>query len=187
MAIFQTKEEREEKLASKVDIRWRTYSLANWLLVLEYRSFGWAYCGKESEVVDDGYETTVSNGYARTRHKTHIVKYACFKRSQGYQKNFLFSLLEFLSAILSRIRVFALNIVAIPLIVCFLTASESPEIATAIAAVYGVLIGGTILVSILGSVVRNVCKLDEATDDFCHKYGYQGHTDFVKDNDVKFN
>ena len=90
MAIFQTKEEREEKLASKVDIRWRTYSLANWLLVLEYRSFGWAYCGKESEVVDDGYETTVSNGYARTRHKTHIVKYACFKRSQGYQKNFLF-------------------------------------------------------------------------------------------------
>ena len=183
MAIFMSKEEREEKLASKIDIKWRTYTYANWLLVLEYRSFGWAYCGKESEVVDDGYETTVSRNYATTRHKTHIVKYACFKRPQGYRKNFLFSLLEVLSGILSRVRVWALNFVIIAVIIAAIAQGETAAI---IGGVYAGLIGASILVSILGSVVRNVFKLDEATDEFNHKYGYQGHTDFIKDNDVRF-
>ena len=158
---------------------------------MEYRSFGWAYCGKESEVVDDGYETTISNGYATTRHKSHIVKYACFKRPQGYRKNFLFSLLETLSAIVSRIRVWALNLIIVPIIICVLASmgggQESGMIISVFAGVYVGLIGATILLSILGSVVRNAFKLDEATDEFNEKYGYQSHTDFVKENDVKYN
>lgn len=192
MAIRQTREEKEAKLASKIDIRYRKYTYANFILRMEYRSFGWAYCGNDIEEVDDGYETTVYDNYATTRHKSHIVKYACFKRPRSYQKNFLFSLLELLSSIFSRLRVLAISFIWIAIGICVLVNCGGEEASinttyTVVGIIYGVLIFGSILIAILGSVTRNVCKLDEKTDEFNAKYGYQGQTDFIKENDKKYN
>lgn len=185
------KKSREEKKASRIVIKWRKYAFTNWILAFEYRAFGWAYCGKEVDVVDDGYETTIYDDRAVTKHKSHIVKHACFKRPRSYQKNFLFSLLEFLSGFVSRFRVWAINLIMVPIIIGVIALVSSSEssgtILGVIFGIYGCLIGASIIFGILGLVVRKAFKLDQKTDEFNHKYGYQGQTDFILENDVKYN
>lgn len=185
------KKSREERKASRIVIKWRKYAFANFILKFEYRAFGWAYTGKEVDVVDDGYETTVYDDHAVTKHKSHIVKHACFQRPRSYQKNFLFSLLELLSGIVSRFRVWALNLIMVPIIILVIALIGGGEntgtIIGVICGIYGGLIGASILFGILGLVVRKAFKLDEKTDEFNHKYGYQGQTDFIQENDVKYN
>lgn len=184
------KQSRDEKKASHVNIKWRKYAFANWILKFEYRAFGWAYCGDQVDVIDDGYETTYSNNRAVTKHKTRIVKHACFKRPRGYQKNFLFKLCEGISGIISRFRVWAINLIMIPIILLILVlmgGSESGKTAGIIFGIYGGLIGASILFAALGIAIRKGFKLDEKTDEFNLKYGYQGQTDFIQENDIRNN
>lgn len=167
-------------MAKKFTIRTvgRVYSLGPQILKLEKKCFGWHCEGREKEVVDDGYTATDHGSYVSVKHNTKLIKYIYFSRPCDYKKNILFSLLEFISNILSRIRVWAINLIVIAIIVAAIFYSTSPQVTQGIAIIYAALILGSIVVALLGLLVRKVFKLDEKTDQYYAENGYKKWSDY---------
>ena len=70
----------------------RNYTFGPQIIKLEKKCFDWRCKGRDSAVVDDGYEATDYGSYVRVKHKTHIIKSIYFSRPADYKKNILFSL-----------------------------------------------------------------------------------------------
>jgi len=171
-------------MAKKFTIRTKgkNYTWGPQIIKLEKKCFGWHCEGREQKEVDDGYEATDHGSYISVKHKTKLIKTIYFSRPTDYKKNFLFSLLELISNIISFFRVWALNIILIPIIICVIAALGEANSADGfikiIAIIYGSLILGSIVVALLGLLVRRVFKLDQKTDDYYQANGYQKWTEY---------
>lgn len=73
---------------------------------IQFWSLGYRTCGKSVTEVDDGYEIEKdSDGYATgIKHKSHIEKYAYYRRHEEYPTNILLGLLAIILGIIRIIR-----------------------------------------------------------------------------------
>lgn len=158
----------------KIKSRARTYTFSAPILMFEKKCFDWHFSGKDRTVVDDGYEATDHGDHITVKHKSHIVKRAWIDRPYCYKKNFLFGLTEFLSNIVSHIRVWAINLCVIAIIAAIaLAAMGNTSVALVIAGVYAGLIAASYLFALLGLMWKKVFKLTEKTDAFLEQNGYE--------------
>lgn len=172
----------------------RKYVYGCQIIQLEKKCFGWRTAGKSSTTVDDGYESTISDEGSHykvtTRHKSHVVKYAYFKRPRMYAKNPLFSIVEMLSGIVSFLRVLALNLIAFAILASVVLMIADPATATpvvsAIAIVYAALIGASLLLAGAGYGLRKAFKLDEKTDEILEANGYIKWSEYRNDNSTSY-
>lgn len=176
------------KKAGKLKVKGRKYSYGCQLLKLEKKCFDWVCAGKQVTDVDDGYEVSGT----KLKHKHHIVKTVYFKRPYDYKKNFLFSLTEFLSNIISVLRVIALNLlipaVIVGLLLAFLVIDPG-SIGTMIGiyfGVYGGLIAASLIFAGLGALWRKVFKLTEKTDEIQEANGYLKWSEYEDDESTDY-
>lgn len=174
----------------KLKVKGRKYSYGCQILKLEKKCFDWVCAGHSVTDVDDGYEITDT----RVRHKHHIIKTVYFRRPYDYKKNFLFGLTEFLSNIVSVLRVIALNLLvpaAIIGIVLAVLNSDNTELVGKIIGiyfgVYGGLIGGSLILAGLGALWRKVFKLTEKTDEIQEANGFKKWSEYEDDNSTDYN
>ena len=155
----------------------RYYGFCHPLMTMEYRCFGYRKGENESEEVDDGYSGTATDHgdsiHYTIQHDSHIVKYACFKRHAEYAQNPLFWLFELLMKIISVLRVtFAKFLILGYIVLAILGWHESP---VGQYVLYGTiaLYAASIVIPILGFIIRKIFRLDQETDDICMENGWK--------------
>lgn len=177
------------KKVGKLKVKCRKYSFGCQIIRFEKKCFDWVCAGSTVTDVDDGYEITDTS----IRHKHHIVKRIYFKRPYDYQKNFLFKLTEFLSNIISRLRVLALNLlipaVIVGIILAVLNIDNSAFVGKLIGiyiGVYGGLIAASFIFAGLGVLWRKVFKLTEKTDEIQEVNGFMKWSSYEDDNSTEY-
>ncbi len=172
----------------KLKVKSRRYTFGSQILKFEKKCFDWVSAGSVVTDVDDGYEVTDT----KIRHNHHIVKRIYFRRPYEYSKNFLFSLTEFLSNIVSFFRVLALNLLILAVIgaiVLMVVASDQINIGMIIgifAGVYGGLIALSFIFAGLGYLWRKVFQLREKTDKKLVENGYVAWSDYEDDDSTQY-
>lgn len=158
----------------------RNYTFGPQIIKLEKKCFDWRCKGRDSTVVDDGYEATDYGSYVRVKHKTHIIKSIYFSRPADYKKNILFSLTELLSNIVSFFRVLALNLIvfAIVAIIIFGVLMDNTKVIEVIVGIYASLIGTSLVLAGLGYLWRKVFRLSEKTDEYYEENGYKAWSEY---------
>ena len=172
--------------AGKLKVKSRKYAYGSQIIRLEKRCFDWVCAGETVTDVDDGYEISETS----VKHKHHIVKRVFFRRPKDYKKNFLFGLTEFLSNIVSFFRVLALNLlvpaVVVGIVLMVLNKDMIATIVGIYAAVYGGLIGASLILAGLGFLWRKVFKLTEKTDAIQVANGYMPWSEHEDDNSIEY-
>ena len=187
----ERKMQKEIKRRGKIIYKHRKYSYTNWLLRLEYSLFGWIYAGNEIDEIDDGYSGTVSDsGHVSIRHNSHIVKYAYFCRPAAYPNNILFTLTAFFSRIFSAIRVWMISLLplaAAAVGLSFLAGQDTGvEVLKWVGIAYGIIVGGSIALALLGFLWRKVFRLDQKCDELMEEAGYVAWGDNKEDYKDQF-
>lgn len=170
----------------KLKIKNKKYAYGCQIIKFEKKCFDWICMGKEVTDVDDGYEVTDT----AVKHKHHIVKSIYFGRPRDYKKNFLFSLTEMLSNIVSFFRVLALNLlipaVIVGAILMFFNSESIGMIIGIYAGVYGGLIALSLLFAGLGALWRKVFKLTQKTDEIQVKNGYKPWSEYEDNESTEY-
>ena len=170
----------------KLKVKSRKYTFGCLLLKFEKKCFDWVVAGSVVTNVDDGYEITGR----KIKHKRHLVKTIYFSRPYDYATNFLFGLTEFLSNIVSILRVFALNLL-IPAIIGGIIAlvavpDSVPMIIGIFAGIYGGLIALSLVLAGLGYLWRKIFNLREKTDQIQVANGFAPWSDYEDDNSTQY-
>lgn len=165
-------------MANRLKIKTRRYyGFIHPLLTWEYHCFGYRKEGHSSHTVHDGWEIRRSGDDFVADKKTHIVRYAYFQRHEEYPKNVLFILLELLMTIVSALRATFGHYLVIAWFI--LQGFEAAELASVLGSIALALYGGTVVIGVLGSLVRTFCGLDKKIDDICDENGWQKWSDYA--------
>lgn len=159
-------------MANRIRYKTRRYfGFLHPIMTWEYHCFGYRKGGHESNTVYDGSETEIrqvsdTRFESTTTHKSHVERYAFFKRHEEYPKNFLFSILEILMNIVSYIRVFLGKFLIIGSIIAMTAGAEDIVFSYLMPALTAVYVG-SFVIPLAGYIVRNVFGLDQKMDDIC--------------------
>ncbi|MGN0805187.1 MAG: hypothetical protein ACI4MS_07365 [Candidatus Coproplasma sp.] len=172
--------------AGKLKVKRKRYSYGCQIIKFEKKCFDWVCAGKEVTDVDDGFEVSGNT----VKHKHHIVKSIYFKRPYDYKKNFLFGLTEFLSNIVSFLRVTLINILPFAVIATivgiFLAKEALGMILGIVLGVYGGVFALSFILAGLGYLWRKVFKLTEKTDEIQESNGYLKWSEYEDDNSTDY-
>ena len=172
-------------MANRFNFKTRRYfGFMHPLLTWEYHCFGYRKAGNESETVHDGYEaSTTWDDHIRLEEKTHIVRYANFKRHEEYPTNALFVILELLMTVVSFLRVsFGKYLILGWFLgsVVFADAGLS-GLGSILGQIALALYIGSIVIALLGSVVRSSSGFDQKIDDICEENGWKKWSEYSDD------
>ena len=175
--------------AGKLKVKGRKYAYGCQIIKFEKKCFDWVCAGHTVTDVEDGYEVTDTS----IRRKHHIVKSVYFRRPYDYKKNFLFSLTEVLSNIISFLRVLMLSLlvpaVIVGVVLAILYRGEDGFIGMLLG-IYGGVYGGLFALSFLfaglGALWRKVFKLTQKTDEIQVANGYRKWSEYEDDNSTEF-
>ena len=143
----------------------------NIVLKIEKRAFGWHYDGwsRERQYVDS---TIHDNG--RITHNFRVLRYCYFSRPACYQRGFFMMIFELLSKIVSWFRRLAWSFSPVVFIVALIFGLFGAwQVMGVVAIIYGVLVGASLLLAVLGYICRLVWKSDFKTDMMEEEAGYQ--------------
>lgn len=148
-----------------------------WLLRLERKAFGWHYWNLYIE--DEQTKVWDENG-SHTNHQ--YIKWLEFRRHSPYSANILFVLLELIDRIISCIRRICCPFVTFAAVISIILVSVLPDAKDAVLnidmyiakAYFGVLVGGTLAVSLLGFLTRKLFCIDSRLSQELIEAGYSG-------------
>ncbi len=141
------------------------------LIKFEKTSFGWEFLGYDTDEEITGID------WDRGKVHSKVFKRLFFTRPNPYSKNFLFKLIEFIANIISFFRRLFLNLLPIALIACVLMSALNPDAWLVLAwgtfcGVYGGLIAATLLLSVLGRILKKAFKIEEKLETAMTDAGY---------------
>ena len=141
-----------------------THPLMTW----EYHCFGYRKAGHGSLTTET---TTVYLDTGDIKKDRAVTKYAYFGRHEEYPKNPIFVILELLMSLVSRLRVGFSKLLLIGYIICNMIGElpSSSALPTYLISGFAALYGASILIALLGFVVRKAFKLDEKLDEVCEE------------------
>jgi len=184
--VTTTSFERNFDMANMIKYKVRQYfGFFHPILTWEHHCFGYRKGGHESDTVSDGYETNVTwnddtHYTVSTTEKSHVVRYAYFKRHEEYPKNPIFMLLELLMNIVSYVRVYLCKFLFIGYLLTVTILADAgltelgENLVLAALAIYGL----SIAIPLAGYIVRQVFGLDKKIDDICDENGWQRWSDY---------
>lgn len=148
-----------------------------WLLRLERKAFGWHYWSLTTE---DEQSLAIDDNGAHINHK--YIKWLEFRRCSPYSANILFVLLELIDRIISCIRRICCPFVIPAAVVSIILALAVPEAKDTVLnidmyiaiAYFGVLMGGTLAVSLLGFLTRKLFCIESRLSKKLIEAGYSG-------------
>lgn len=178
-----------KKKAGKLKVKKKKYTYGCQIIKFEKKCFDWVCAGKQVTEVSDGYDVSGNT----VRRKRHYIKTIYFRRPCDYAKNFLFRLTEFLSNIISFLRVTVLNLlvpaVIVGIVLCLANSDDTSVVGTIIGSyigVYGGLIAASFLFAGLGALWRKVFKLTEKTDEIQEANGYLKWSEYEDDESTDY-
>ncbi len=170
-------------MANRIRYKTRRYfGFLHPIMTWEYHCFGYRKGGHESNTVYDGSETEIrqvsdTRFESTTTHKSHVERYAFFKRHEEYPKNVLFVLLEFLMTVVSYLRVFLGKFLIAGIFISAIVESfdfAEMYLIPALTAIYVC----SFIIPLAGFIVRNALGLDEKLDDICEENGWMKWSEY---------
>lgn len=172
----QLRAEKNRQKKGELAYRSVKYSFGCPIVKLENRVFGWHYEGKDVKQYNAGYEVNAFG--TGLRRKIKIIKTAYFSRPKVWSSNFLTTLTETVSRIVSWFRRVALTFFWLPILIwmgmqfCGTSSATIDSFKTTVFAIYaGLIIASFVLIG-LGFLWQKVFKLREKCDQELEKNGF---------------
>ena len=155
------------------------------ILTWEYHCFGYRKGGHTQTKVVDGYETSASwsddtHVTVTSEEKSHTLRIAYFNRHEEYPKNPIFVILELLMGLVSRIRVALAKylIAAFFLFSVIWTDIELEHIGEGAGKIALAIYACSIIIPLVGYIVRKAFGLDQRIDDICDENGWKRWSEY---------
>lgn len=169
-------------MANRFIVKKEKYTGSKSMLDIQYRSLGYRTCGNDIDEIDDGYDVVRDSDGKITelKHKSHIEKYAYYRRHEEYPTNLLLGITALNLKLLRIIR--KLIVYFMPLLFLLFIISQSdlnaklPLFYSLVA--YGISWAATIFCMIFARSIRAVFKMDERTDKICIDNGWRPYSDY---------
>lgn len=165
----EVKKEKQRKKKGDLNVKAIKYAFGCQIIKFEKRMFGWHYQGHT--VDDDVTYSVTDNGKIKKNHK--IIKYAYFNRPKVWKTNFLFTLTETLSKIVSFFRRLYLNLIVVMIVLMIIGFMGDDKTLGIVVLCIGLgLIALSFLLAGLGTLWKKVFKLEEKTDEIFTANGF---------------